>query len=135
MRLLFLTQVLDAGDAVLWSQGAQGGATQIAGAFGGRDRGELSVSFRPRRSTLDLRSYTTVDARSVFLVRQGVVTLHGIAGLSVYRAGRERLRLRLPEGFVVRALSVSPGELTYVQKGADVEGPVRVRDREGGDDT
>jgi hypothetical protein len=112
-------QAARVGDAVLWSEPGSG-ATTVRSAFGGAGSGELAVAWRPRRAQATASDYTVAEARSAFVVRRGVVTLEAAVRLEVYRAARESFRLRLPEGFVVRALRSSEGELAYRQRGDEV---------------
>lgn len=122
------TTIQDDGQAsrgcVAWAAGLEGDATRVDGAFGGAasaDRGEVVVSWRPRRSATDVTPYVVADERSIFCVRQGVVTLDAVAALEVYRAGRDHFALDLPPGFVVRALAVEGEEATHVQRGDRVD--------------
>lgn len=111
---------------IAWARGLEGDRTRIDGAFGGafggaHGEGQVVVSWRPRRSAMDVTPYVVADERSVFCVRQGVVTLDAVATLEVYRAGRDRFALDLPPGFVARSLVVEGEEATQSQRGDRVE--------------
>jgi hypothetical protein len=109
---------------VAWARGLEGGATRVEGAFGGAASAgstDVVVSWRPRRSVMEVTPYVVADEKSVFCVRQGVVTLESAAVLEVYRAGRDSFALDLPPGFVVRSLAVEGEEVTHVQRGDRAE--------------
>lgn len=109
---------------VAWARGLEGDSTRVEGAFGGAASAgstDVVVSWRPRRSVMEVTPYVVADERSVFCVRQGVVTLESAAVLEVYRAGRDRFALDLPPGFVVRSLVVEGEEVTHVQRGDRAE--------------
>ncbi|MCO5167932.1 MAG: hypothetical protein M9894_16435 [Planctomycetes bacterium] len=107
---------------IAWARGLEGDRTRIDGAFGGsHGEGQVVVSWRPRRSAMDVTPYVVADERSVFCVRQGVVTLDAVATLEVYRAGRDRFSIDLPPGFVARSLAIEGEEATQSQRGDRVE--------------
>ncbi|MBX3470567.1 MAG: hypothetical protein KF878_27180 [Planctomycetes bacterium] len=111
---------------IAWARGLEGDRTRIDGAFGGafggaHGEGQVVVSWRPRRSAMDVTPYVVADERSVFCVRQGVVTLDAVATLEVYRAGRDRFALDLPPGFVARSLVLEGEEATHSQQGDRAE--------------
>lgn len=107
---------------IAWARGLEGDRTRIDGAFGGaHGEGQVVVSWRPRRSAMDVTPYVVAEERSVFCVRQGVVTLDAVATLEVYRAGRDRFALDLPPGFVARSLVLEGEEATHSQQGDRAE--------------
>jgi len=114
---------VSAGGGLAWVESSTGDRTIAGGAFGGLVSADerLRLAWAPRRAVVEVRPYAVADARSLFLVRQGVVTLESTVLVGVYRAKRSAFQLDLPPGFVVRDLDVRPGEATYVQKGDRVE--------------
>ncbi|MBT7691782.1 MAG: hypothetical protein HN750_07165, partial [Gemmatimonadales bacterium] len=108
--------------AALWiADPASSETTLVQGAFGGTAAKTVRVAYRPRRSVQEITAYSVAETRSAYLVQTGVVTLEAAVRVEVYRAPRERFQLRLPKGFVVRALTLSQGELSYVQRGEQVD--------------
>lgn len=118
-------EVQAAENAVVWTEAA-GADTRAVGAFGGATAAapQLTVQWRPRLALQAVEPYAVAEERSLFLVRQGVVTLESVVLVAIYRAERDGFQLDLPPGFVVRALEpvgAGTGELTYVQEADRVQ--------------
>ncbi|RMG18393.1 MAG: hypothetical protein D6731_02125 [Planctomycetota bacterium] len=107
--------------ASVWSFAESGGgATRLLVACGGRGAGAVELRWRPRRSRATARPYTTAEGETLYYLRRGVLTLQGRWRLEVWRGARHEVELRLPEGFVVRALRAAESEVAYAQRGRSV---------------
>ena len=114
-------EVHAAENVVVWTEASGADETRAVGAFGGATAAapQLTVRWRPRLALQAVEPYAVAEERSLYLVRQGVVTLESVVLLAVYRAEREGFQLDLPPGFVVRSLEPvgqGTGELTFVQQ-------------------
>ncbi len=108
-------------DPAVWVAARDAQSTELRAALGGEASTRVRLAWRPLRRRAEAQPYMAVEARELFRVRRGVVTVACEGELEVSRAPIERLELELPPGFVIRSLALEPGDESYVQRGDRVE--------------